>query len=92
MAEVWLWSQKQDIGPTSRVFFGMTYDSRKQKTLLFGGINGSSKFLKDTWDWDGSIWTQVADTGPSPRAGHAMVFDSKRRRRYYLEEWIIIIT
>ena len=33
MVEVWLWTQKQDIGPSPREWHAMTYDSEKQKTL-----------------------------------------------------------
>src|SRR5206468_6926717 len=79
MAEVWLWSQKQDIGPNSRVFSGMTYDSLKQKTLLFGGLTSSTEFLNDTWEWDGKFWTQRRDMEPY-RAIHSMDYDSQRQR------------
>jgi len=80
MVEVWLWSQKQDIGPLPRGYHAMSYDSHQQQTLLFGGVSFNNEYLSDTWEWDGDAWTQVADTGPSLRAFTSMTFDSKRNR------------
>ena len=77
--EKWLWTQKQNIGPSPRYSQVMTYDSAKQRVLLFGGRTGEN-FLNDTWQWDGSDWTQVADTGPSPRFLSTMAYDSSREK------------
>src|SRR5215472_8582453 len=71
------WTQKQDIGPSNRTSHGLTYDSERERVVLFGGDPGGPPFA-DTWTWDGTLWTQVADTGPSGRQGLAMVFDSTR--------------
>jgi|SRR5882724_3004613 len=72
------WTQKQDIGPSSRTSHGLTYDSERQRLVLFGGDPGGPP-LDDTWVWDGALWTEVADTGPSARHGLAMAFDSARK-------------
>ncbi|HMF46492.1 MAG TPA: kelch repeat-containing protein [Candidatus Udaeobacter sp.] len=61
-----LWTQKQDIGASSRVSHGVTYDAERNRVLLFGGDPGGRP-LADTWSWDGSLWTQLADTGPLAR-------------------------
>jgi hypothetical protein len=66
-----LWTQKQDVGASSRVSHGLTYDAERNRVLLFGGDPGGPP-LADTWSWDGNLWTQVADTGPSARWGLAM--------------------
>jgi Galactose oxidase, central domain len=71
------WTQKQDIGPSSRTSHGLTYDGERKRVVLFGGDPGGPP-LDDTWAWDG-LWTQVADTGPSARHGMAMAFDSARK-------------
>jgi len=76
--ERWLWTQKQDIGPSPRSGHTMTYDSEKQKVLLFGGRAVGE--LNDTWEWDGNVWGQVADTGPSARTFSAMAFDPLRKK------------
>jgi hypothetical protein len=60
----------------ARFYHAMAYDSRRGRTVLFGGIGIGP--LDDTWEWDGSAWTQVATTGPAPRQEHAMAFDSQR--------------
>jgi hypothetical protein len=72
------WTQKQDIGPSSRTSHGLTYDGERKRVVLFGGDPGGPPFA-DTWSWDGALWTQVADTGPSARHGLAMAFDSARK-------------
>jgi hypothetical protein len=72
------WTQKQDIGPSSRTSHGLTYDGERERVILFGGDPGGPPFA-DTWSWDGALWTQVADIGPSGRQGLAMAFDSARK-------------
>lgn len=32
-----LWAQKQDVGPSARIFPGMTFDASRQRVVLFGG-------------------------------------------------------
>jgi hypothetical protein len=61
------WTQKQDIGPSSRTSHGLTYDGERKRAVLFGGDPGGPPFA-DTWSWDGALWTQVADTGPVARS------------------------
>src|SRR5262245_50198919 len=73
-----LWTQKEDIGPSARVGHCLTYDDVRGTTLLFGGDALMGSKLGDSWTWDGEFWTQVADTGPSPRRDHAMAFDMPR--------------
>jgi Galactose oxidase, central domain len=72
----WLWTQKQDIGPSARRFHAMAYDSFRKRVVLFGGTKQDG----GTWEWDGSAWTQVADMGPPPRESPAMAFDFDRNR------------
>jgi Galactose oxidase, central domain len=81
--DTWLWSQKEDIGPSPRRGHAMVYDSNKKIILLVGGASGSlpnPTTIRDTWQWDGTSWEQVADTGPSSRFGHAMAYDSARQK------------
>jgi hypothetical protein len=73
-----LWTQKQDIGPSSRAHHAMTYDPVRQRVVLFGGDTGGPA-LADTWQWDGALWTQVADTGPSARHSSALTYDPARQ-------------
>jgi hypothetical protein len=75
-----LWTQKQDIGPRSRVGHAMTYDAGRQRVVLFGGDSLGGTLFGDTWEWDGENWTQVQDIGPSARAFHAIAHDSSRNR------------
>jgi hypothetical protein len=72
------WTQKQDIGPSSRMSLGVAYDQARQRVVLFGGDPGGTP-LADTWQWDGALWTQVADIGPSGRHGTGMTYDAARQ-------------
>jgi hypothetical protein len=54
----------------------MVYDSRRHKTIVFGGVSGQ-KILGDTWEFDGSTWAKVSDDGPG-RMAMGYAFDSKR--------------
>jgi hypothetical protein len=79
MTERWLWTQKQDVGPSPRMRPEMVYDAARKRVVLFGGSNLLGN-LNDTWEWDGRAWAEVADTGPSGRTSFGMVYDDARQR------------
>ena len=88
MSERWLWTQKEDIGPSARHGHVMAYEAARQRVVLFGGnVGGAQGFPRDTWEWDGSAWTQVADIGPSPRFGCALSYDTNRQRIVLFGGW-----
>jgi hypothetical protein len=62
-------------GPAGRAASAMTYDSRRGKVVLFGGV-GDHGVLGDTWEYDGTTWTQPALDAPGPRQHAAMAFDA----------------
>ncbi len=66
-------------GPSPRHSAGIAYDSRRGRTVIYGGINSSGR-LGDTWSWDGTRWLQLARTGPPPRAMGYMAYDPRRDR------------
>jgi hypothetical protein len=39
---------------------------------MYGGFDGTSKYLADTWTWNSKQWNQLMVAGPGPRAGHSM--------------------
>ena len=53
----------------------MAYDAARQRVVLFGGI-GSTGYLGDTWEWDGTTWAQKfpANT-PSAKLIYSMTYD-----------------
>src|ERR1041384_4562063 len=72
------WSQLSPaLSPAARSYFAMTYDEVRGKVLVFGGFDGS-KYLNDTWTFDGSNWTKV-DTATSPPARSACQMADDRR-------------
>jgi hypothetical protein len=62
----------------------MTFDSRRKRVVLFGGVTRNGDFYgtppddRGTWEWDGALWTQVEDIGPEPRFVAEMAFDETR--------------
>lgn len=76
------WTQQAPTqSPVGRAYAAMDYDSKRGRTVLFGGGNGpsSSQTLSDTWEWDGTTWTQrFPATSPPALVGPTMVYDSNR--------------
>jgi uncharacterized delta-60 repeat protein len=66
--------------PRKQIQYGMTYDSIRQRIVLFGGCIGNpSTCYGDTWEYDGADWTQInTSVSPAARGVHSMVFDAAR--------------
>jgi len=73
------WTQRQVAGPSARNGAGATYDTRRDRVILFGGA-GATGFLGDTWSWDGAEWKKLSDVGPPPRAMGYLAYDKARDR------------
>ncbi|MFH0887749.1 MAG: kelch repeat-containing protein [Planctomycetota bacterium] len=64
-----------DNKPSPRFGHAMTYDSTRNKIVLFGG----SELNNETWEREGTQWILKSPTHkPSPRYVHSMVYDSDR--------------
>ena len=65
-----LWTQKEDIGPSARFGHAMTYDAVRSRTILFAGsllAVGQHASVSVTWEWNGEFWTQIAPSGKITR-------------------------
>ncbi len=72
------WQQHAVSGPSPRSQHAMTYDTVREKVLLFGGYTGD--FMNDLWEWNGTSWTQIPMTGgPNPRSQAGFTYDDARR-------------
>jgi hypothetical protein len=78
------WTQQQPTSrPPARWYHTMTWDSWRQRVLVYGG-GSSSVALRDTWEWDGSTWTQLATgVGPPTYPSGKLAHDSRRGRNLY---------
>lgn len=65
--------------PSARSFAGFVHDEARDRTVLFGGMQGSAQ-LGDTWELHAGQWTQRTGPSPSPRSGFGMVYDPLRAR------------
>ena len=67
--------------PQARFGHGMTYDSLRERVVLFGGLD-STAFQNDTWEWDGLDWVEIMpDTQPDARyflGGNGLAYDGNR--------------
>lgn len=63
------WTQRfPSNSPTARSMAEMVYDSKRHRTVLFGGqtFNGVSLvYSPETWEWDGTNWQKIT-TAQSP--------------------------
>jgi hypothetical protein len=72
------WIQRLDLPacPPARWAHTMTYDGFRQRTILFGGLAGTTAAFDDTWEYDGQTWTQVtASPRPSARWDPGLAYD-----------------
>jgi hypothetical protein len=64
-----LWHMLSNGGPAPRDAAVLAYDSKRRRTILFGGRGTSESspalVLDDTWEWDGVAWNEKPVSGPS---------------------------
>lgn len=64
--------------PPARHLYGMAYDQRRDRVVLFGG-RGSLSSPNDTWEFDGAVWRRIDLTlAPSARQEMVMEYDVAR--------------
>lgn len=89
MAETWAYDSANDTWtnlkpssePPGRNTFGMVYESRADRILIFGGYAGGAAepFLNDTWayDYGTNTWSDITPaTSPSGRTGLTLAYDA----------------
>jgi hypothetical protein len=73
------WKKIAATGPAGRQAFAMIYDTKRKKTVLFGGMgNTPNTIYNDTWEYDGHAWAKLDSTGPAARMSMGYAYDSKR--------------
>jgi hypothetical protein len=85
----WLPTQPIGVVPSDRYGAAMAYDSKRGRSVLFGGYDAySSTQLNfcDTWEWDGNIWQLRSDChdavgeAPPTRYEPCFAYDPGRAR------------
>jgi len=69
-----------DVRPVPRSGFGLAFDSRRSRLVLFGGSDSAYSRLDDTWEWWNDRWTRIDGPGPAARSDFAMTYDARRGR------------
>ena len=76
--EIPTWIQKNPVvHPSVRMGSGMTFDTARERTVLFGGQgpNGYGPCFADTWEWDGTTWhNATGGTAPEARQRMALAY------------------
>lgn len=75
------WIERSPTGPLPppRGGAAMTFDSVRERVLMFGGYDNTRGELEDFWEWDGQSWTPIERmTHPRGTLRPAMVFDATR--------------
>ncbi|MDE1820203.1 MAG: DUF835 domain-containing protein [Euryarchaeota archaeon] len=68
------------VGPSARMWTGMTYDAADGYLLLFGGYAPlTNNAYGDTWGFFAGHWHLLSNTGPSPREAAAVIYDALDR-------------
>lgn len=89
VADMWTWDGLAGVWerlrpttlPYPRSWFGLTYDTRRKRAVLFGGGNEKSGQLNDTWEWEpqSGEWVERFPTlKPPGRQSFDLVYDSDR--------------
>jgi len=66
--------------PSARGLASITFNTKKNRVVLFGGETTGAVRNDEQWEWDGAIWTKstLSVSHPSARSGAALSFDSFR--------------
>ena len=74
------WKKFEGKSPDGRQSFAMAYDSKRNKTILYGGTDGGRNIFNDgVWEFDGVEWkNSKTEYNPGERISPGYAFDSKR--------------
>jgi len=68
------------LSPSPRGGHAMAYDSKRGRTVMFGGYDGAT-LIDETWEFDGVRWTlRDLATRPPGRTAFSLTYDSVRDR------------
>jgi hypothetical protein len=70
----------QIAAPTAVRGMQAVYDSARNVTVLFGGVDQQARILDETWEFDGNNWKKVNPSAkPPPRFWQGMAYDGDRK-------------
>ena len=78
--ELWAWDGMQwallsadPEGPVWRNFAGAAFDSKRNRLVLYAGLQSRNNRMEETWEWDGLSWHEIEKPGVHNMA--QMIFD-----------------
>jgi hypothetical protein len=73
------WKKFEIPGPEGRMGFAMVYDSKRKKTIVYGGMGKTPQDLySDIWEYDGTSWTKISAPGPGPRLSAGFTYNERQ--------------
>ena len=83
-ANTWTELKPSGTQPPARGACTMAYDPGTHRLIMFGGYDGTTPYLNDTWAYDpaANAWTELSPSGTVPvaRTGPVMAYDPSSRR------------
>jgi hypothetical protein len=83
--EIWEWTGTTWIfisdnnGPPARLDFSITYDSKREVLILYGGWMPHETF-SDLWEWNGSTWNRLDASILGVRSEAGLAYDEAGER------------
>src|SRR2546422_971729 len=61
-----VWQTRAGASPSPRTLQCLAYDSRRGRTVLFGGNTATGVTTNETWESDGTSWRQLQPAASPP--------------------------
>jgi len=88
------WRLLSASGPGPRTFPAVTYDSRRDRLVifggnrvLFGGDGQADTLLDDHWEWNGRSWRRFGGRRPPSRTEASLTYDPVQGRSILFGGW-----
>ncbi len=77
----WTRIEPATTNPARRKELRLTFDQRRCRVVMHGGVQNLEPGFDETWEWDGYDWYLIEPKGgrAAPYYGHAMVYDSAQK-------------
>jgi MYXO-CTERM domain-containing protein len=92
--KTWTWENQSwlqlfpVIKPPQQGYLAAAYDSKRGRTVLFGGEPIANQPNDETWEFSDGAWEQRAPiVSPKPRSAHQLAYDQKRDRVVLYGGW-----
>ena len=76
----WTEFDTSKVAPPAHKFASLAYDQTLKKIVFFGGFDGVSTYLDQTWTYDGTAWAQIKKNPAPSRSLASMWYDATLKK------------